>query len=298
MEILLVEDGSPDKCGQVCDAYAKQDERVRVIHKTNGGLSDARNAGIEQAKGEYLAFVDSDDWIDDDMLQQLHRLCKQYDAQIAECSFRNIFPQAIFEETQCTADVFVGTPADAMEGLLSWKHFKPVVWNKLYHKSVIADIRYPKGMLHEDEFTTYRFFANAKKLVYVDVSKYNYDRTRTDSIMGKPFREANLDACFALHQRMEFLQASDMGDAQLQKRNRDAYCDLLLDRLYQCYKHKIKGQKVNEVLKMAAQDVEYFKQYPVKQKYLEELMLLKAKGLKKFGQQRDKQQKGGSLCQK
>lgn len=105
MEIILVDDGSPDACGEMCDRYAQEDSRIRVIHKENGGLSDARNAGIEVATGEYIAFVDSDDWIDDKMYEVLYSTLLKYNADIAECSYRNLYADCIVEETNCTGNV-------------------------------------------------------------------------------------------------------------------------------------------------------------------------------------------------
>ncbi len=288
LEVILVDDGSPDQCGAICDEYAAADPRVKVIHKPNGGLSSARNAGIEAATGEYLAFIDSDDWLDADMFGQLHRLCTEHNAQIAECSFRSIYKDAVVEETPCTAEVIEANSSQAICGILEWKHFKPLACNKLYHRSVIGNTRYPEGWLHEDEFTTYKFFAAAKKLVYLDVSKYNYDRSRTDSITGEAFREGNLDVCFALRERREFLH--HFGFSELEEQDNNVYCWILLDKLYKCYQNKIKGPKVDAVLTMAREDAVYFQSHPVQPVYLSQLQLLRDKGLKEFGRMRDKQQ--------
>lgn len=289
LEVILVDDGSPDRCGEICEEYARRDPRVQVIHKPNGGLSSARNAGIEKATGEYLAFIDSDDWLDADMFQQLHRLCEERQADIAECSFRSIFKDMIREETTCSGDVIEGGPADAIQGILDWKYFKPIACNKLYRRSVIGDIRFPEGMLHEDEFTTYRFFAAAKKVVYLDVSKYNYDRSRTDSITGDKFREDNLDACLAMRQRREFLARTGLGGEELARKADNVYCWVLLDKLYSCYKYKVNGPKVKRTLEMACEDADYYQTHPVDAAYLEQLQLLRAKGLRAFGKYRDSQ---------
>ena len=156
LEIILVDDGSPDLCGAMCDEMAKTDPRIKVIHKNNGGLSDARNVGIEMASGNYIVFVDSDDWLDLDMIALLYRVLKKYNADIAECSYRNICTDRIEEETNCSAKVVEGDRILALEAMLDWRWFKPVAWNKLYKRDVLGDIRYPKGKLHEDEYTTYK----------------------------------------------------------------------------------------------------------------------------------------------
>lgn len=288
IEAILVDDGSPDGCGAICDEYAKEDSRVQVLHKPNGGLSSARNAGIEQARGHYIAFVDSDDWIDADMLEILYNAVKKYDAQIAECSFRSIYPNCIREETACTAACIEGTNLDALEGILDWNHFKSVAWNKLYARETIGDIRYPLGKLHEDEYTTYKFFYNAEKLVYVDVSKYNYNCTRTDSIMTDNFREDNLDGCFAMRERIRFFR--EHGITSLEEKADNVYCWVLLEKLYAAYSAKVKGPKLDQALAMVAEDAVYFRQHPLDLDYLEKLEFIAAKGLSAYGKMRDKQE--------
>ncbi len=252
IEIILVDDGSPDKCGEMCDAYARKDERVRVIHKANGGLSSARNVGIDEAKGEYLAFIDSDDWMDADMLEILHRIAQEKNADIVECSFRNIYNDRIIEETACTAQIIEATPLEAIESILDWKFFKPVAWNKLYSATIMQDIRYTEGKLHEDEFTTHKFFMAAKKLVYVDISKYNYDKSRTDSITGDAFRESNLDACEALSERMHLVW--DNNFSQIEEKMNNVYSWVLFSNLYKAFQAKIKGAKLKATIKRGLDD--------------------------------------------
>lgn len=287
LEILLVDDGSPDNCGKICDIYAQKDSRVQVIHKENGGLSSARNAGIEAASGEYLAFVDSDDWLDLDMLEILYTAACRYDAQIAECSYRRIYQDHVEEETPCTGACIMATPVEALEGMYDWRNFKPVAWNKLYHRSTIKGERYPIGRLHEDEFTTYRFVWNARKLVFVDVSKYNYDCSRTDSITTQQFRESHLDACFAFRERVDFLR--EHGVVQLERKAIDSYCWVLFDRLYKAYRARLGGKKLRQVLEMARKDAREFQGSAISPPNLETLQVIEKKGLKSFGKMRDRE---------
>ena len=242
-----MDDGSPDGCGAICDAYAREDSRVRVLHKENGGLSSARNAGIDAARGEWLAFADSDDWLDPDMLEILHTAALKYGAQIAECSFRRVYSDCTREETLCTGACSTGTREDAVEGMYDWNRFKTVAWDKLYRRSVIGGIRYPAGRLHEDEFTTYRYFWNAETLVYVDASKYNYDCSRSDSIMSQAFREGHLDACFAFHERLLFLREN--GVVRLEEKAIANYCYILFDRLYKAYRAGTKSESWTRCLR-------------------------------------------------
>ena len=288
IEVLLVDDGSPDGCGAICDEYAARDARVRVIHKKNGGLSSARNAGIDEAAGEWLAFVDSDDWMDLDMLEILHTAAIRHGAQIAECSYRRIYPDRVEEETECTAACIEGTNVDALEGMYDWRNFKPVAWNKLYRRSVIGDVRYPVGRLHEDEFTTYRFDWNAEKMVFVDVSKYNYDCTRENSITTQAFRENHLDACFAMRERVDFLQQH--GVDRLRKKAVDCYCWVLFDRLYKAYRAGLSGPKLQQVLEMVDRDVQEFRESDISPSNFETFRLISQAGLKQFGMMREQQE--------
>lgn len=284
LEVLLVDDGSPDSCGDICDKYAKEDSRVRVLHKENGGLSDARNAGIELATGTYVAFIDSDDWIEPQMMEVLYTTLLCHDADIAECSYRNLYADMDMEETACTGDVTVGDNIFALEAMLDWHYFKPNAWNKLYKKSVIGSIRYPKGRIHEDEFTTYKFFYQAKKLAYIDFSFYNYDRRRPNSITGEKFSEANLDACWAFRERVDFFEAHKI--KKLEKKMNDIYCWQVLEAAYKCYQNNISGDKVNSLIKQVQKDVAYLEKHKVNPWYLDEFRLL-SKGIIKYGVERN-----------
>ncbi|MEG2021798.1 MAG: glycosyltransferase [Oscillospiraceae bacterium] len=285
LEIILVDDGSPDKCGDICDEYAKQDSRIKVLHKANGGLSSARNAGIEYATANYIMFLDSDDWMDLDTVEVLYKVLKQHDADIAECSFRNVYSDTIVEETTCTGAIIEGTNIDALEGILDWNHFKPVAWNKLYKREVIGDIRYPKGLLHEDEFTTYKYFWNAKKLVYVDVSKINYDCSRTESITKSGFNINKLDACIALYQRIEFF--ADNNIIELEEKNCNVFCWVTLENLYKCYQANLKGEKLDRVIETVKKVLPYLVKNGFSPQYLYELNMIANGGLKKFGKYKD-----------
>lgn len=287
LEIVLVDDGSTDNCGDICEDYMEKDSRIKVIHKCNGGLSDARNIGIEFASGEYICFVDSDDWLDMDMIEMLYKVCTEKNADIAECSYRNVFSNFIREETPCTAEIVEGDNLFALEGMLDWKYFKPIVWNKIYKRSVIGDVRYPLGKIHEDEFTTYKYFYNSRKVVYVDVSKYNYDRTRNDSIIGRGFSENNLDACFAFRERIDFFREHHIDT--LERKMNDLYCYHVLESAYQCYKNRVNGEKVNQLIELVNRDIKYLRQADVNTSYLEEFDILKC-GVKKYGKYRQRKE--------
>lgn len=213
LEIILVDDGSPDNCGAMCDTWAEKDSRIRVIHKENGGLSDARNAGLEVATGEYISFVDSDDWLDLQFLQILYDLAIQTDADLAECDFMKTCGSAPMKPF--TGEITVCTAEEAMVEHIRNSMFKQVVWNKLYRREVIR-VMFEKGKYHEDEFWTYQIIAGCKKLAHIDRVLYFYFQ-RADSIMGEGYSIKRIDAVEAKLLRNEFVkkhypQISSMSD--------------------------------------------------------------------------------------
>lgn len=232
LEIILVDDGSTDGSGKICDTLANQDNRIRVIHKKNGGLSDARNVGLENASGNYIAFLDGDDWYDPNMIELLHNLCIKHSAEIAECSFRSIYTDRVLTETSCSGMVIDLTPVEAIESNLDWKYCKPVAWNKLYRSDIIGTTRYPVGRLHEDEFTTHLFYLAAKKIVYADVALVNYERRNANSITAS-FKPKNLDACEAFLQKAE-LTWKKPELYSISKKAGDNYAYILLNRVEIC----------------------------------------------------------------
>lgn len=191
-ELILVNDGSLDNCGTICDTYAAADHRVRVIHKPNGGLSDARNAGLQVAQGEYIAFVDSDDWVARDYLSRLLSALLETGADICECDvLRTRGEESIPPIDQSEVAIF--NTVNAMEQLIHDGVFRQHVWNKLYRRSVIADVLFPKGKTNEDEFWTYQVFGNANTITKIPDVLYFYFQ-RPGSIMGETYSLRRLDA--------------------------------------------------------------------------------------------------------
>ena len=182
LEIILVDDGSPDNCGALCDEMVLQDSRIRVIHKPNGGLSDARNAGIDIAQGEYLGFVDSDDWIEPGMYEQLLTEALQENVKLV-CGGRYDF----FEETGekkvglCPEHREVVSGEELVRRIFTWQRIDSAAWDKLYHRSLLQTIRYPVGKIVEDVPTTYKIALLAGRAVMLNVPVYNY-RHRPGSI--------------------------------------------------------------------------------------------------------------------
>ncbi len=194
LEIILVDDGSPDECPALCDAWAEKDRRIRVIHKKNGGLSDARNVGIEMAKGKYILFVDGDDYIAPNMCERLLAAVENSGSDIAMCSFYWDFSDHRKVQSMTLPDGTVVPRSEILENWVRQCGVEFVVaWNKLYRRELFfmpEHIRYPIGRLHEDEFVSYRLLYAAKKVVFVDEPLYYYVQ-RSNSIMAN-YGERNL----------------------------------------------------------------------------------------------------------
>lgn len=182
LEIILVDDGSTDKSGEICDEYAKKDDRIKVIHKINGGLSDARNAGLNIAKGEYIGFVDSDDYIDNDMYSTLFDLIQKHKADISIVSFREFMNGKVIDiQDSKQLDIFNRT--EGIQELLLDKKIQSYAWNKLFKAELFKNIKFPTGKNFEDIATTLLLFEKTQKIVRLEEPKYNYLR-RNDSIIG------------------------------------------------------------------------------------------------------------------
>ena len=206
LEIILVDDGSPDNCGAMCDEWAEKDGRIKVIHKKNGGLSDARNAGMAVATGEWIGFVDSDDWIEPQMYQYLHEAITTTDSDIAECGAKRIWMDGKPEQELRAVNMdCVFEQEAAMMALITSHGLVQTVWNKLYRRSLTDGIGFMKGYIHEDEFWTWQAVARARRVVAVKESCYCYLQ-RDNSIMGAGFSEKGLLVVQAKTKRQRYLE--------------------------------------------------------------------------------------------
>lgn len=189
IEIILVDDGSTDSSGEICDNWKYKDDRIHVIHKTNGGLSDARNYGIKVAQGQFLMFVDSDDWVDSDF-------CKKAAELIQNCDIA-VFGYYLYDDVTGFVDTKkfrISGQLDnfhSMEALVSGE-ISDYAWNKIYRAQLFSNVRYPVGMVWEDIGTTYRLFANAKNINFGNDVLYYY-RQRSGSISYDPPAHASVD---------------------------------------------------------------------------------------------------------
>lgn len=213
LEVILVDDGGKDRCPAICDAYAVKDARIKVIHKPNGGLSDARNAGVSVAKGAYIGFVDSDDFIKPDMYEKLYSRIKETGADIAVCNFQrvNIDGEPIVEGNQSMSiydEVF--TSKQAIEHLCGMNYeYWVTAWNRLYKARIAKAVVFPKGKIHEDEYTAHMFYEKADKIVGISEPLYQYV-SREDSIMTKKYSAKNLAYVEALNGRIWYCMEHGM----------------------------------------------------------------------------------------
>ncbi len=183
LEIILVDDGSPDNCGRMCDGWAEKDSRIRVIHQENGGLSAARNSGIRAASGDYISLIDSDDWIDFDMMETMLGVLEKTGADIALCGWVNEYENEDREADEVLPGDRVLTRQEALARLAGEEAVPYIVaWNRLCRRSIYDGIEFPVGKIHEDEYTTHEILGAAKSVVTVNSAFYHY-RHRAKSIM-------------------------------------------------------------------------------------------------------------------
>ena len=184
LEIILVDDGSPDGCAKICDEYKNKDERIVVIHKKNGGLSDARNAGLKVATGEIISYIDSDDYVDLDMYEKMTKAMEEKNADIVVCG-TNIDYEDGHTKVKCEKEEKSFNREEALIELNSFKSFDMAVWNKLYKREVVDKIEIPVGKKSEDYFVMYQYFARAKKVVIINQAKYHYFQRSNSISRGK-----------------------------------------------------------------------------------------------------------------
>ncbi|MBR5564908.1 MAG: glycosyltransferase [Roseburia sp.] len=203
LEIILVDDGSTDTCVKICDEYEKKDERIIVVHKKNGGLSDARNVALDIAKGDYITLVDSDDYLKEDYVEYLYSLLTENQADIATCELKKVYDGEELEE--CQEDIEVIDGVSALECMLYQRKVAPCAVCKLYKRELLDTIRYPKGIYYEDLATIYRILLQGCKVVIGKKQKYYYYQRR-NSIMNQTFNEKKLHRLYVTEELKEYVE--------------------------------------------------------------------------------------------
>lgn len=204
IEIILVDDGSPDSCPKLCDNWSKKDKRIIVVHKLNGGLSDARNAGIKIAKGEYLTFIDSDDYIDKSYVKELYDAIKIDDCDLSisgivvKYSNRTVI-------NKYTNEKEILTPKETLKKILYDEGIDISATAKLYKKELFKNIQFPKGRLYEDAATTYKLIYASKKIANNNVPTYFY-MIRNNSIAQSTFNKKKMDLIKSTEEMTNFIR--------------------------------------------------------------------------------------------
>jgi len=201
IEIILVDDGSTDSSGEICDRYKVEDSRITVYHTENGGLSAARNYGINRANGDYITVIDSDDFVALDFIEYLFKLIDENESDIAVCDYSFVDEDCrSYRPRELKEHIKTWSGEAALKRMLYQKEFTNSAWTKLYKKSLFENIRYPNGKLYEDMGTTYKLIMKSSKVTFGSSKKYYY-RQRANSIMLSAFDLRKLD-CVELAQNM------------------------------------------------------------------------------------------------
>ncbi|MGN0335851.1 MAG: glycosyltransferase family 2 protein [Lachnospiraceae bacterium] len=236
-EILLIDDGSPDRCPKMCDDYAGRYEKIRVFHQENRGLSGARNTGIRHAKGEYLAFVDSDDLLSPYYLESLYHALISTCSDLSQCRWEYVHGNEILESYNAQAEITCYSGREMLSRLyIQTGAYYVVAWNKLYKKELFEEIRYPEGKIHEDEATTYRIFDKVRRAAVVDNALYGYFvGMNSTSITRNSFSKKKLDWCEANEQRVNYFIKKDYRELVIPAVK--AWNDGSIDLYFKCRDH-------------------------------------------------------------
>ena len=203
LEILLVDDGSTDDSPQKCDAYAQGDSRVKALHKPNGGLSDARNYGLAHATGDYVLYLDGDDWMDANAVAKLREAAGKYRADIVQSNYYYAYNDYLLLRKE-TEPVMEFTKESALKELLSDGMIKNFAWGSLLKRDLAVKVSFVKGKYFEDSYWKYKIIALSQKYVYLSTPLFYY-RQRSGSISAE-FSLKNMDLLLGNEQRLDFIK--------------------------------------------------------------------------------------------
>ena len=250
LEIILVDDGSPDNCPAICDEYAKKDYRIKVIHKENGGLSSARNAGLDIADGKYLGFVDSDDYIAPEMYEKLYQLITGNNSQIVVCNcfFVDEFDNELFRDSPLSDETVTGM--EALENLQKDNGINFVTCtNKLYSSELFNNIRFPLNKLCEDNYIAHILYHKSDKVTFTREKLYYYLQ-RKGSILNSGVSIKSFDETEGFYRRIEYLNSNKINDNPQAHYNQflDSYCH---NKLRFIPRNKAEKKRIKEINIMA-----------------------------------------------
>ena len=249
-ELILVDDGSPDACGEICDQYKTVDSRICVIHKKNGGLSDARNAGLEVATGKYITFIDSDDFVSKDYLSTLYKVMINESSDIVQG--RYTYEKREFYQK---GDIRNYSSKEALRHLMLFDDVEVCAWSKLYKIELFKNIRYPFGKINEDNFTTYKLILAASKVTTTSKAIYFY-RYNPSGIMNGKFNPKRFDI---LNLKDEMIDYFEHFDANMDFEEELDYMDMRINfRLYNfCLRIGVDKKYIKEINSMKKNILSY-----------------------------------------
>ena len=205
-ELILVDDGSKDNSGRICDEYKDRDSRIKVMHQGNGGLSAARNIGIELSEGRYVTFIDSDDFIHPNMLETLYNNILESEAEISICDYHLVYEGKEISPKVGDNNTRLYTNIEGVKRIVEKSEASMIIaCSKLYRRSLFCDIRFPAGKCHEDEFVTYKLFYKSSKIVVTEAKLYYYLK-RSNSITGSTYSIKRLEKLEALEEAIMFFK--------------------------------------------------------------------------------------------
>lgn len=255
LEIILVDDGSSDECPRLCDEYAAKDARIKVIHKSNGGLSDARNAGVKIAVGEWIYFADSDDWLESDAIEKLYGFAITNDCNVVQGNMYYVYSDHMLYRKVCRRErkANVLSRDEAMRELIINDRVKNFAWGKLYKAELIKDLEFPVGRFFEDCFWQHRVVDRVCKYGIIDVPLYYY-RQREDSISGS-MGDNRSDLLYGYRERYNFIQQKYPGLEKIMKlKYEEFYREFLgadngnsFRQFWKRVKHRLLGTKYKRI---------------------------------------------------
>lgn len=268
-ELILVDDGSPDNCGLMCDEYTSRDSRIHVIHRENGGLSAARNTGIEwifsNSDSQWVTFIDSDDWIHERFLELLFNSVNMHDTLISMCMFQRFKPgdAASLVPDNITSRTY--TPEDAFSLNAVEPEVSAYAWGRLYHKSLFQEVRYPAGKLWEDLFTTHRLLFACSSVSVVEAELYYYF-FNSEGIVRSPWNLRKLDCIAGFEELIFFFKNRE--EREILRRAVLSCCGSIYNNIFWSQRSdlpKSEKRKVRKCLqkKMACLLIQYRKQFGI-----------------------------------
>lgn len=259
LEIIVVDDGSRDSTGDICDRYAKKDSRIKVIHQENQGLSGARNTGLSIAVGDYIGYVDGDDWVEPDMYRAMLKACEDEGAQLAVCSYKKIKKEKVQE--QYTQKKYVLTREEALDTYICDNksyHIYNSVWSKLFRKDLVENMKFPVGKKSEDIMYTTKALVHTNICVFLDKPYYNYVLDREDSIMNNKLHERRFnDEIPFWKEQIEYLK--DQGLEEFSEKAFYHFCRRMLFYFVEFKDKKMKAS-ARELVKLLKSERENIKE--------------------------------------